>query len=1319
MKTKRGVARILFLLFLIPILGFPGRVFCYDTNVAHPKIVASAVNLYNLEAETKLSNEEIGWIVEGAVAEDTPTRWMNHFYDPIYEKGLKWIYPTAKNWAKNPYAQTGYALGDKSWPRALDDWKEGKKEKALKSLGHTLHLVADMAVPAHTRDDVHIVGDPYEQYLKNNWSKTLLNWQNRVEMIRVNDLDTAFNDLANFSNRNFYSQDTIKITKYQQIEGIKTEVIKLPEEKYVKFGIRNFEGRETKIFLINGGADWKKTNNTTFSLEHPDISSDYSSHLLPKAVGYSAGVIDLFFKEAKKEEKTDLPLFRESIFGYLGRLFGFAAQEAIDLAHNNPDVKVDLSLNIVEPAVENLPEEKESEKEKTPVEQVKKEEKPAKKTETKSDNQTSVIPEKPKSELPIVVLPEPLILGEKVFSDVAPFPIGENLVTPPPLPMSVAPPPAIPPPATSENQNNNSGGSGGESNQTTPATTPTSTPETGNSSAANSEDQTDNVPPLAPLLGEFFSSEIFTSSSTYLITGTATSSVKSLMVFSALEEEKTLLNIWNKVGDAWSYTAELTNGKNVFYFAAIGDNAATSTFSLPVTITKDTVAPIAPVLEVAISNTTSTLALLSATSTDALSGLSEFYFQSSSDGENWLDIGESSDGSLSANIIPGSTYFFRVRVSDHVGNLSDWTANEKALLAPGNRSVILNEIAWMGTSAKNSNDEWLEFYNNTDFDIDLTGWKLEFGGKIVEWKQVSPILKARGFYLLERSDDKTVVDVPADGFFTGGIGNDGEKIFLFDAQGDLVDWIDCSSGWFAGTKDGKYAAMARKNYAEDGNDPLNWVTAKSLSTSGRTDKEGGWIYGSPKEPNEAYWFLKDLSVFYPEYLSTSGTINFKKEDGPFIIDAELEIPVGQHWLFEEGAVLAGLTQDSFLRVRGVLEFQGSAVNPVIFTSPADSEFVKYNPTKTKTGPNPGDWSRIEVTAGGKLLGQNIKFLYGGNKFYANNGWVYGKFMSQVIRNIGGEVDLSSVEFGKSFVDDSNDIRQYSALVWSESPVGKPAKTKITESVFDGGWKAIENYQAGVESVFSGNIIKNFQCPDVAVISRHSWPELDDNVFVDNISDLVDAGSPIFSENKNIGPDVNLLVGNLTILNGATLNLEPGTVLTFGSKGDFLVEGRLSALGVAENPIELKAKSSEWGSLVFKNSSSTLRHMIISGGNHSNSRDVKKSGQIVAENSAVEFENIQIKDARRPQNMIYSQNSILSFVDSFIGWSEPWQKTGKWVIIGIEALGGEIRLNNTVFERMDRGIELYSEAILKMENMTAGHFREITDLPWWPILAFSW
>lgn len=100
-------------------------------------------------------------------------------------------------------------------------------------------------------------------------------------------------------------------------------------------------------------------------------------------------------------------------------------------------------------------------------------------------------------------------------------------------------------------------------------------------------------------------------------------------------------------------------------------------------------------------------------------------------------------------------------------------------------------------SAASSNDEWLELYNPTGSDVSLESWTLEASDdspKII----LAGRIKAGGFYLLERTDDNTLPGIQADQIYKGALNNDGEKLELYDDQGNLIDSVDCLNGWSGG-----------------------------------------------------------------------------------------------------------------------------------------------------------------------------------------------------------------------------------------------------------------------------------------------------------------------------------------------------------------------------------------------------------------------------------------------------------------------------------------------------------------------------------------
>jgi len=114
--------------------------------------------------------------------------------------------------------------------------------------------------------------------------------------------------------------------------------------------------------------------------------------------------------------------------------------------------------------------------------------------------------------------------------------------------------------------------------------------------------------------------------------------------------------------------------------------------------------------------------------------------------------------------------------------------------------VIISEVAWMGT--KNSpNDEWIELYNNGD-DIDLNGWILKADDGNPEIK-LNGTIPANGFYLLERTDDKSSPDKIANLIYTGSLNNSGENLRLFNSSGEIVDEILCQDGWTGGDNETK------------------------------------------------------------------------------------------------------------------------------------------------------------------------------------------------------------------------------------------------------------------------------------------------------------------------------------------------------------------------------------------------------------------------------------------------------------------------------------------------------------------------------------
>ena len=166
------------------------------------------------------------------------------------------------------------------------------------------------------------------------------------------------------------------------------------------------------------------------------------------------------------------------------------------------------------------------------------------------------------------------------------------------------------------------------------------------------------------------------------------------------------------------------------------------------------------------------------------------------------------------------------------------------------RSVVISEVGWMGTQASSSH-EWIELYNTTPQPISLDGWRLQAADgspSIV----LSGSVPANGFFLLERSTDNVISDIPADVIYTGSLGNDGERLYLYDAGGYLVDTANGDGGpWPAGNAATR-GSMERAGPAIPNDSDVAWLTHTGASPQNGKDANGHPIWGTPKRSNWSF-----------------------------------------------------------------------------------------------------------------------------------------------------------------------------------------------------------------------------------------------------------------------------------------------------------------------------------------------------------------------------------------------------------------------------------------------------------------------------------
>lgn len=202
------------------------------------------------------------------------------------------------------------------------------------------------------------------------------------------------------------------------------------------------------------------------------------------------------------------------------------------------------------------------------------------------------------------------------------------------------------------------------------------------------------------------------------------------------------------------------------------------------------------------------------------------------------------------------------------------------VLAAAPLDVVISEIAWMGTKIS-ANDEWIELFNNTDKDINLKGWGIyEAGGKTLI-EPLTGVIKAGSYYLIERTDETTVPNLPAsqEPSSWGGYGlkNKGEYLQLKDSKGQVIDEVNCSKGWFAGDSKSKQT-MERKNLLSPGNKKENWQTSqapggtpKTKNSKGKSSKKkliAADLFPAPLDNNQElslmpvnFWLILTIGLF--------------------------------------------------------------------------------------------------------------------------------------------------------------------------------------------------------------------------------------------------------------------------------------------------------------------------------------------------------------------------------------------------------------------------------------------------------------------------
>lgn len=325
-------------------------------------------------------------IISGSEAEDHPTeRAQHHFLDPLSNRGLDnnyygvgvladflaLFYPPAEQGNAGRFLCSLVSLCDPSfnldgtsavdrvegktsgvYPRNYFAWPDTrqyfynaltaktKEERehyfalTLFSLGHNLHILEDMGVPAHTRNDF-LYDHIWHGLIKGSYLEGYLESGKMIEKIAGQGDSVSFRRLADFwdnngsqglpglaeyVNHNFLSEGTV-FKNYESPGWGDIKTYEMVAEDGQKDFVRYYTGRTSDgleiphlaaVGLLHSTFDLLGYNDRARYTAYldPDCYQDYSEIIIPKAVSYVSGLIEYFFRGRIGVIKDGLTGFR-------------------------------------------------------------------------------------------------------------------------------------------------------------------------------------------------------------------------------------------------------------------------------------------------------------------------------------------------------------------------------------------------------------------------------------------------------------------------------------------------------------------------------------------------------------------------------------------------------------------------------------------------------------------------------------------------------------------------------------------------------------------------------------------------------------------------------------------------------------------------------------------------------------------------------------------------------------------------------------------------------------------------------------------------
>ncbi len=362
------------------------------TGKTYKGLEVTSASLFDKDYKLNVTEKTwAGWVIHGGYSADEPNLYasVRHFYDPLTLSGKSWLTDqiclhgtwnylanseipqiSAKSWGINhpdnlysfekamDYYQKAMSIKETQIPvgfitgsgfrsryvkaSSLQEERSLYLAAAFRSLGETLHMLADMTQPAHVRNDSHPKFEPLEQTINQYYVRNIVSDGFLVDpeigkyFISASGgerypVETLFEETSRYTNRRFFSADTIydKAMSILPKNGVGTYPSPqlsnlISKNQYFKdnrlitgstiyFGL--FDGIEVPLARVdlidrmeNGGLfttmELKKEN---FNIP-PTMALRQGEILIPAAIAACSDLMDRFFPTLELTVELEEPL---------------------------------------------------------------------------------------------------------------------------------------------------------------------------------------------------------------------------------------------------------------------------------------------------------------------------------------------------------------------------------------------------------------------------------------------------------------------------------------------------------------------------------------------------------------------------------------------------------------------------------------------------------------------------------------------------------------------------------------------------------------------------------------------------------------------------------------------------------------------------------------------------------------------------------------------------------------------------------------------------------------------------------------------------